>query len=100
MATCCEQCDSVSNIAEYWWIEAKNEKWTLCEECGIAEEQEKVGEEEEEEEEDQDDFTNRMCEFCGEGFDLSDPHYYDEEDSVCYCSEVCFRKEKEGGSEL
>jgi hypothetical protein len=39
----CEQCDSVSNLAEYWWIEDKKEKWTLCEECGIAEEQDKVG---------------------------------------------------------
>jgi len=44
---------------------------------------------------DQDDFTNRMCGFCGEEFDLGDPHYYDEEESECYCSEVCFRKEKE-----
>jgi len=49
---------------------------------------------------DQDDFTNRMCGFCGEGFDLGDPHYYDEEESECYCSEVCFRKEKERFSEL
>jgi hypothetical protein len=42
----CEQCDSVSNLAEYWWIQHKNEKWTLCEECGIAEEQEKCKENE------------------------------------------------------
>ena len=43
---------------------------------------------------DQDDFTNRVCGFCNEGFDLSDSHYYDEEEGECYCSEDCFRKEK------
>jgi hypothetical protein len=39
----CEQCKSVENVAEYWWIEAKNEKWLLCDECGISEEQQKCG---------------------------------------------------------
>jgi len=41
----------------------------------------------------QDDFTNRMCEnpACNKEFDLSDPHYYDEEQSVCYCCEECYK---------
>jgi hypothetical protein len=37
----CEECGTTKNIAEYWWIEAKNEKWVLCEECGEKQEQEK-----------------------------------------------------------
>jgi hypothetical protein len=47
--------------------------------------------------EDQDNFTNRVCGYypeCGEGFHLSDPHYYDEEEGQCYCSEECFKKEQ------
>lgn len=42
----CEQCDceDIKKLASYWWIEAKNEKWTLCEDCGIAEEQDKCDE--------------------------------------------------------
>jgi len=41
--TKCEQCDceDKNKLAEYWWIEMSGEKWTLCEDCGIAEEQEK-----------------------------------------------------------
>jgi hypothetical protein len=38
----CEQCDTTSCLAEYWWIELKNEKWILCDECGIAEGQDRV----------------------------------------------------------
>ena len=43
-----------------------------------------------------------MCGYlvCGKGFDLSDPHYYDEEVSDCYCSEDCFRKQKAAYPEL
>ena len=41
--------------------------------------------------EDQDNFTNRICENCSKGFDVSDPHYYDEEQGVCYCSEKCYK---------
>lgn len=41
---------------------------------------------------DQDDFTNRVCENCSKEFDLSDPHYYDGEQGVCYCSEECYIK--------
>ena len=52
-------------------------------------------EEDDEEEEDQDDFTNRSCGYCPACFDLSDPHYYDEEDSCCYCNEDCFKKQME-----
>lgn len=39
----------------------------------------------------QDDFTNRMCENpeCKKEFDLADPHYYDEDQGVCYCCEEC-----------
>jgi hypothetical protein len=37
----CEECGTTKNIAEYWWIEAKNQKWVLCEECGEKQEQEK-----------------------------------------------------------
>jgi hypothetical protein len=41
---------------------------------------------------DQDHFTNRMCENekCDKEFDLSSPHYYDEDDGVCYCCEDCY----------
>jgi len=47
--------------------------------------------------EDQDDFTNRMCENhkCKKEFDLTEPHYYDEEDDVCYCCKECFEEEEE-----
>jgi hypothetical protein len=56
------------------------------------EEEEEEEEEEEVEEEDQDDFTNRMCENgkCNKEFDLTEPHYYDEEQCVCYCCKECF----------
>jgi hypothetical protein len=39
----------------------------------------------------QDDFTSRMCENpeCKKEFDLADPHYYDEDQGVCYCCEEC-----------
>lgn len=39
----CEQCDceDKDKLAEYWWNETAGKKWTLCEDCGIAEEQEK-----------------------------------------------------------
>ena len=53
--------------------------------------------EDEDDIEDQDDFTNRICEnpACNNEFDLSDPHYYDEEESVCYCCEECYKNEDE-----
>ena len=41
---------------------------------------------------DQDDFTNRTCGYCDVGFELDDPHYYDEEEGECYCNEECFKK--------
>ena len=47
-----------------------------------------------EEMEDQDDFTNRICgnyDNCKNEFDTADPHYYDEEEGECYCSEECFK---------
>jgi hypothetical protein len=45
---------------------------------------------------DQDNFTNRQCENreCNNEFDLADPHYYDEEQSVCYCCEECYKIEQ------
>jgi hypothetical protein len=43
---------------------------------------------------DQDEFTNRSCEYCSTSFDLKDPHYYDEENGVCYCNEECFEMEQ------
>jgi len=67
-----------------------------CKDCDCCE----CGEEsdaETEMDEDQDNFTNRVCGYypeCGEGFHLSDPHYYDEEEGQCYCSEECFKKEQ------
>jgi hypothetical protein len=53
--------------------------------------------EEEEEEEDQDKFTNRMCENdkCKKEFDLTEPHYYDEEQGVCYCCKECLEEEED-----
>jgi len=39
----------------------------------------------------QDDFTERDCQGCEAYFDLSDPHHYDEEEGLCYCSEECFK---------
>ena len=48
--------------------------------------------EDEEDEEDQDDFTERICENCSKEFDLKDDHYYDEENSCCYCSKECYDK--------
>ena len=42
---CCEQCQSTNNVSNYWWNETANEKWVLCEECGINEEQEKCNDE-------------------------------------------------------
>jgi len=51
--------------------------------------------EEEEEEEDQDNFENKMCEYCSKSFLLSEPHYNDEEEDLNYCSEECYKKEKE-----
>lgn len=49
----------------------------------------------------QDDFTNRMCENqdCNKEFDLKDPHYYDEEQGVCYCCKECFESESESETE-
>jgi len=38
---CCEECGSTQNVNDYWWIEAKNEKWKLCKTCGIEHEQER-----------------------------------------------------------
>ncbi len=37
----CEQCGSVKQVELYWWIEQKNEKWLLCSECGVKEDQTK-----------------------------------------------------------
>ncbi len=51
--------------------------------------------ESDEEIQDQDDFTNRDCQNCGKGFDLADPHYYDEENGECFCDEDCFKKYEE-----
>jgi hypothetical protein len=53
-------------------------------------------EDDDEEEEDQDDFTNRMCENdkCKKEFDLTEPHYYDEEQGVCYCCKECFEEDE------
>jgi hypothetical protein len=66
--------------------------------CGMIADNDSEEEEiEEEVEEDQDDFTNRMCENrkCKKEFDLTEPHYYDEEDDVCYCCKECFEEEEE-----
>lgn len=49
---------------------------------------------EDEEDEDQDDFTERICENCNKEFDLKDDHYYDEENSCCYCSKECYETER------
>ena len=51
------------------------------------------------EEENQDDFTERMCEYCHKEFDLTDPHYYDNEKGICYCSKECYDKENDDGSD-
>ena len=63
--------------------------WTRCEECAKHYHDE---DSECEECEDQDNFTNRMCENenCKKEFDVSEPHYYDEENGVCYCCEDCY----------
>jgi hypothetical protein len=37
----CEQCKSSENVDDYWWCEEKNEKWRLCRQCGIDEDQER-----------------------------------------------------------
>jgi hypothetical protein len=37
----CEQCGRTDRLDHYWWIEAKKEKWILCEDCGVKEQQEK-----------------------------------------------------------
>jgi len=44
---------------------------------------------------DQDNFTHRQCEYreCNNGFDLADPHYYDEDQGVCYCCEECYKND-------
>ena len=59
---CCEQCDTTENVAEYWWIEDKNEKWLLCEDCGIKEGQDKC---------DDDDAYDR-CETCDKYYNHPD----------------------------
>jgi hypothetical protein len=61
------------------------------------EEEEPEEEAEDEEEEDQDDFTERICENrkCKKEFHLTEPHYYDEEEGVCYCCKECFEDEEE-----
>jgi hypothetical protein len=43
------------------------------------------------EEEYQDDFTERICENdnCRKEFHTYEPHYYDEEEEVCYCCKEC-----------
>ncbi len=39
----CENCGiTKKKVYDYWWIEQKNEKWKLCEKCGVELEQEKV----------------------------------------------------------
>ena len=56
------------------------EKW-YCPDCDLT----------------QDDFTNRMCENnkCKIEFDVSEPHFYDEEEGVCYCNESCYNRHME-----
>ena len=68
----CEQCDATSCLAEYWWIENKNEKWTLCDECGIAEGQDRV---------DTDDESEDETPWC----------YANDKNAVCNCSQPCSR---------
>ena len=34
----CENCGCKEKVYDYWWIEQKNEKWKLCEKCGVEEE--------------------------------------------------------------
>jgi hypothetical protein len=51
-------------------------------------------------EDDQDNFTNRICGYCGKDFDLKDPHYYNEEVGECYCNEECYKKETEIETEM
>jgi hypothetical protein len=37
-----------------------------------------------------------MCENrkCKKEFDLTEPHYYDEEQEVCYCCKECFDEDE------
>jgi len=50
----CEKCGTTENICDYWWVEQKNEKWKLCDNCGDNEEQEKTSDDKKKEEEDED----------------------------------------------
>jgi len=47
----CEKCGTTENICDYWWVEQKNEKWKLCDNCGDNEEQEKTSDDKKKEEE-------------------------------------------------
>jgi hypothetical protein len=81
---CCNEC----------WVCGEETEKEMCEEMGeeFTGQNTKVLEIINDAEETQDDFTNRVCGACGEGFDLADPHYYDEEEGECYCNEKCFKE--------
>jgi hypothetical protein len=104
----CEQCDceDKEKLAEYWWIEISGKKWTLCEDCGIAEEQDKcdtcaeeLKNEEEEEEAIQPHcykcFNMNMsitvnCFTCDKLYCKSHSYCILGYDDMPYCSKECF----------
>jgi hypothetical protein len=79
----CEECGTTKNIAEYWWIEAKNEKWVLCEECGEKQEQEKC---QKELQEDEDEECSPFCNKCSKPY--YDMLFYYKEGTFCRCHDV------------
>ena len=82
---CEEQTDNEKNPITEWCG-----GWGLsCDDCYYENHPE--SDSEEEDEEDQDNFTERICENddCRKEFHTYEPHYYDEEEGVCYCCVDC-----------
>lgn len=88
----CEKCEATEKLSNYWWNETANEKWILCEECGVEQEQEKCEEKEEEADEwdgDLEDTPN--CYECGEdcGYSIISHQKFK---NTYFCSEKCNKK--------
>jgi hypothetical protein len=89
------------------WIHSFDYKYPSCNDVeienasdwGIDDDDNEEEEENDKEQEEQDDFTERMCEYCHKEFDLTDPHHYDEEKGICYCSEECYDKMEQEDNE-
>ena len=93
----CEQCDceDKEKLAEYWWNETAGKKWTLCEDCGIAEEQERVEAVADNGEYDEDDGFED-CNVCGYA------HYYEDKcpnETTCEHYEKSEKAEEEDENE-